>query len=44
MKRDKRRAPCLEMPLDVIAMRLVRRVSVRQEDLDAHEERRFNPR
>ena len=35
MMRDKRRAPCLETPLSVLAMRLVRGVSVRHEDLDA---------
>jgi hypothetical protein len=35
VRRDERRGPCLETPLDVIAMRLVRGVRVRHEDLDA---------
>jgi len=35
MMRDKRRAPYPETPLRVHAMRLVRGVSVRHEDLDA---------
>jgi len=35
VRRDKRRAPCPETPLGVLAMRLVRGVSVGDEDLDA---------
>jgi hypothetical protein len=35
VRRNKRRAPCPGTPLGVLAMKLVRGVSVRREDLDA---------
>jgi hypothetical protein len=35
VRRNKRRAPCPGTPLSVLAMKLVRGVSVRHEDLDA---------
>jgi hypothetical protein len=35
VRRDKWQAPCPETPLGVLAMRLVKGVGVRHEDLDA---------